>query len=753
MPSSRFANFTDRQYMYVFAISLPYTNPHKYDHYTVSLAHHVIAGWFLNCRLSSRKNFVNYILKGFISNVQVPFQDMKRVDFAAVNEDSSNRKRSSSLTERGSKNRERPSLQHLSIKSDEAADEAVYNFHMELAETCIDFLARHTYSSCSALPKRSSTTDFLLAGGQSMSWLVGHNIVTITTSCCSSMTVRNGLCDRCAKVCKTSQAQLGGSSPSNGATSPDTTSSKTSDSDLSQNKRYTKASLQHNSGQDSESTEAPSTSSSMTPNPPQTDSSGKFFRQPSHEGRFSNSSGSLEALSRRGSNPSTSDNTDTAGKRDPPSYISPQQSVDQSKQMCICSCSGWTEMVIRRPTGNMSFVMRIQNQISLDSLSNEVSLQDLMNMFMPSLGGIYLSADPLVDKMLWDSDTLTFPEQYAIESNKKKTVVVDVPDTKAMDDDGKLDNGSITQAQVPHASTVEKHSTSFPIDIPKSSLKHKSPSGSYSDTEEDDSRSRKPVRRSNSSPEMGSNWRHQFLSQRTSTGGTLGPSNSTHASNEDETVAGDSEQQQKKKNFGKDTRVSCEAIPEEIADSVPLQPTPPATTDSHTVAKETANAKAPTKVHYTEIGTKTNATTSAQNPSASLPTSRGSSTTTLPSDSLQPVNNTMPRKQHSADDALQQRTEQSQSSSSTSTQSSNVAAKGKLNIDMPKLTTKPPQSHAPLSPRLLAKNSAMPSLSSNVVDFPRGRSKTISVMHDNRDNSKTTFNRSKLNTNYSILFS
>lgn len=63
LSSRRFANFVVVQYMYVFAISVPYTNPYKYDHYTVSLAHHVIAGWFLKCRLPLRRNFVNYIIK------------------------------------------------------------------------------------------------------------------------------------------------------------------------------------------------------------------------------------------------------------------------------------------------------------------------------------------------------------------------------------------------------------------------------------------------------------------------------------------------------------------------------------------------------------------------------------------------------------------------------------------------------------------------------------------------------------------
>lgn len=57
-----FASFVGDQYMSVFAISLPYTNPFKYNHYTVSLAHHVIAVWFLKCRLPFRRDFVKFII-------------------------------------------------------------------------------------------------------------------------------------------------------------------------------------------------------------------------------------------------------------------------------------------------------------------------------------------------------------------------------------------------------------------------------------------------------------------------------------------------------------------------------------------------------------------------------------------------------------------------------------------------------------------------------------------------------------------
>lgn len=164
--------------MYVFAISVPYTNPYKYDHYTVSLAHHVIAGWFLKCKVPLRRNFVNYIIKvtqisisnahiclislsfflqNFETNIQIPFHEIKKMDFSQINnEDSSNRKRSSSLTEQSSRHRDR-TLQKIATRPKQ--DDALYNFHMELAETCIDFLARHTFSPCSALPKR---LEFLL---------------------------------------------------------------------------------------------------------------------------------------------------------------------------------------------------------------------------------------------------------------------------------------------------------------------------------------------------------------------------------------------------------------------------------------------------------------------------------------------------------------------------------------------------------------------------------------------------------------
>ncbi|KAJ8892270.1 hypothetical protein PR048_004850 [Dryococelus australis] len=75
-----------------------------------------------------------------------------------VNEDSSNRKRSSSLTEQGSRRAIRAvsgasRMESRPTELKPAMDEALMNFHMELTETCIDLMARYTFSTCSALPK------------------------------------------------------------------------------------------------------------------------------------------------------------------------------------------------------------------------------------------------------------------------------------------------------------------------------------------------------------------------------------------------------------------------------------------------------------------------------------------------------------------------------------------------------------------------------------------------------------------------
>ncbi|KAM8878322.1 tuberin isoform 2-T2 [Spinachia spinachia] len=218
-----YANFVAEQYVSVFAISLPYTNPSKFNQYIVSLAHHVIAMWFIRCRLPFRKDFVQYITKGLRSNALLPFDDgheqssfrvrstslnerpkslraakVAKAAAAVANSSSSPvkelrdlsamdafRSRSISVSEHAVRRMQTSTTTCSLGSADEnavsQADEGLKTVHLELTETCLDMMARYVFSNFSALPKRSPIAEFLLAGGRSMTWLVGNKLVTITT--------------------------------------------------------------------------------------------------------------------------------------------------------------------------------------------------------------------------------------------------------------------------------------------------------------------------------------------------------------------------------------------------------------------------------------------------------------------------------------------------------------------------------------------------------------------------------------------
>lgn len=199
---------------------------------------------------------------------------------------------------------------------------------------------------------------------------------------------------------------------------------------------------------------------------------------------------------------------------------------------------------------------------------------------------------------------------------------------------------------------------------------------------------------------------------------------------------------------------SCEAIPEEISDATPPKQSQIDQQQFKVDGTVSVVAGGTAKNQQNDFIAKSNATSVTAKDVQNLSV-----------DSLTPFGQSgggVPRKQHSADDALQQEEAQTRQqqppqaieprhcSSGSAINIGASSTKSKLNIDMPNLTTKPPQSHAPLSPRSLARNNLEVShlnSSNNFNDFQRGRSKTISVVrgeHDaNRDNSKWTFKGSK----------
>uniref|UniRef100_A0A8C3PQX6 Tuberin n=1 Tax=Calidris pygmaea TaxID=425635 RepID=A0A8C3PQX6_9CHAR len=340
-----YRNFAAEQYASVFAISLPYTNPSKFNQYIVCLAHHVIAMWFIRCRLPFRKDFVPYITKGLRSNVLLSFDDTPEKD--------SFRARSTSLNERP-KSRIQTSITSSSLGSADEnsmaqADDNLKNLHLELTETCLDMMARYVFSNFTAVPKRSPVGEFLLAGGRTKTWLVGNKLVTITTSVGTGTRSLLGL------------------------DSADLQSSTESSSDPVLQVRQTKeapAKLESQAGQQvcrSSRNRVRSMSGGHALRVGALDSSASHFP-----------SGSASQGSQGPPAPaSRSEKTNPA----------PQTPLQKEKANLAAYVplltQGWAEILVRRPTGNTSWLMSLENPLSpFSSDINNMPLQELSNALM-----------------------------------------------------------------------------------------------------------------------------------------------------------------------------------------------------------------------------------------------------------------------------------------------------------------------------------------------------------------------------------
>lgn len=566
-----FINLNQKQFSYVFATCLPYTSPHRYDHYIVSLAHHIIASWFLRSRLQWRKGYADYIIEGIAKNIDKSMQDSKHQQIQKpilpdatndsktiplVNEDSSLRKRSSSLTEQSSRrSREVSNTQVMKIRHQKALNLQnvpgggsfdMHNFHVELIETCIDFMIRHTYSLSSALPKRIPAADFLLrGGGQSKTWIVGHNVVTITTNACM-------------------------------------------------------------------------------------------------------------------------DNHDWTS--------------------CACFCSDWAEITVRKPTGMLSWLMKFENQIG--TFANDFTFHDLTALFSNqeidpnNPNGILIKKKikdvPSIDKLTMEKvlDNLVLEEEEQQQQHQSKMESV------------QEDN---VQFQPTVAETSVFNFATQPIDIPNKadpSENDAAEDDTSCDEDDSDDLKRNPVRRVNSSPEMRSKWNSnmkQLGAKETDVRkGASIPTQKDPVPEESEDVAKTPEDlPQKKKSYPKETKVSCEAIPEEIS---------------------TASARDDSMLG--KFGNR---------PKELLSSISAQETTNV---------TTIPKKQHSADDTFQ--LTRSDSLAAHSSLQSAVKSHGGWNTQS--------SSNLPLSPRYANKTAVSRQISQqsrsdqNDDSGIRARSKTISVI-------------------------
>lgn len=166
---------------------------------------------------------------------------------------------------------------------------------------------------------RLPMADFLLSGGQSMTWLLGNMLITVTTSGCSTKALKNGLCDKCYSFCHT------------------------------------------------ESTEEPDYKK-VTEDP-------KLTKQNSNESSLENSTEERK--------PDENLGAQLTNKLQ--EMVTTDQMKIREKNLCPCWCQGWAEICIRRPTGDISWVMRIQNQLSNQTLNQDFPLNELSTLYLPSL--------------------------------------------------------------------------------------------------------------------------------------------------------------------------------------------------------------------------------------------------------------------------------------------------------------------------------------------------------------------------------
>ncbi|XP_020742156.2 tuberin isoform X2 [Odocoileus virginianus] len=373
-----YRNFAAEQYASVFAISLPYTNPSKFNQYIVCLAHHVIAMWFIRCRLPFRKDFVPYITKGLRSNVLLSFDDTPEKDSFRARSTSLNERpkslriarppkqglnnsppvkelkessaadafrcRSISVSEHVVRSRIQTSLTSASLGSaDESsmaqADDNLKNLHLELTETCLDMMARYVFSNFTAVPKRSPVGEFLLAGGRTKTWLVGNKLVTVTTSVGTGTRSLLGL----------DSGELQGG--------PELSS------DPSVHVRQTK--------------EAPAKLESQA---------GQQMYHGARDRVRSMSGGHglrVSALDTAASHFPSSPTSPGSEKASAGSPLPAQKEKTNLAAYVPLLTQGWAEILVRRPTGNTSWLMSLENPLSpFSSDINSMPLQELSNALM-----------------------------------------------------------------------------------------------------------------------------------------------------------------------------------------------------------------------------------------------------------------------------------------------------------------------------------------------------------------------------------
>ena len=281
---------------------------------------------------------------------------------ALRNMDSTDRKRSSSLSDGSSVKSssaggtvKRSSANSAEVSEEQKRVQKVIAFHEELTETCVDILARYMFANAAVHPKRLPTTDFLLKEGNSATWLLNAMLITVTTSLCDQSANRGGLCDRCHLICsKNSNAGTMAAS----ATDPDDPNGAVRvrhQSEFHAQKPSPSRYVPGSSAKDDYDLRRQLSVERLSSAPqaaPLTEAGDPLTEM-----------GKLEALMREQKE---------------------KGAATKKPDLCSCWCSGWAEIHVRRPSGDVSWMCRIQNSSLVSDSHGEFPLADLTALFQPT---------------------------------------------------------------------------------------------------------------------------------------------------------------------------------------------------------------------------------------------------------------------------------------------------------------------------------------------------------------------------------
>ena len=172
-----YSDFTHQQYMFVLALTKSFTDSQLFNRFVVSLAYQMIGAWFIRSRVQFRKKLAGYLIKSFSKNLE---DTRMRPDYSSVTlpSKSQDKRRTFSTTEP-------PRLP---------------DYTADLKQACIDMLVRYCYSNTSTHIDRSPLAEYLLAGGQQKTWMIGSILVTVQTSSGADTEEREGACERCTAL-------------------------------------------------------------------------------------------------------------------------------------------------------------------------------------------------------------------------------------------------------------------------------------------------------------------------------------------------------------------------------------------------------------------------------------------------------------------------------------------------------------------------------------------------------------------------